>query len=61
MRTKLALLGCLAFAGAGIWYLFIRDPSVQSWKEEQDPVGSIQGNSNCLLREVTNASKEFTY
>lgn len=60
MKTKLALLGCLAVAGAGIWYFFMRDKSIQRREEELDPVGPIQENANNHLRDVMHAAKELS-
>jgi hypothetical protein len=68
MRTKIAVLGCLALVGAGVWYFFIKDKKEQEWKEEeQEPVGPIQGHvekeifepANNHLREVMHAAKEL--
>lgn len=69
MKTKLAIFGCLAIAGAGIWYLFLKDNAKQSWEEEgHEPVGPIKGHDEIEnpehpkshLREVMHAAKELS-
>jgi len=66
MKTKLAILGFLAIAGAGVLYFFLKNKATKGWEEENyEPVGPIQGHVesenfehiNTHLREVKHAVK----
>jgi hypothetical protein len=61
MKTKYVILGGLALAGAGIWYLFFKNRHLGE-STNQDPVGPIQKEESGLehIRQVFHKAKEFT-
>ncbi len=68
MKSNLIILGCLAIAGAGIWYFFVKNEAQLGWEEEAyEPVGPIGGHEDSEnpehtynhLREVMHAAKKL--
>jgi len=61
MKTKLAIIGSLAFVGAGIWYLFFKKRQFGE-SGDQDPIGRIQKDESRLehIRQVFHKAKELT-
>jgi hypothetical protein len=43
MKIKLAIIGCLVIAAAGVWYLLTQNRSVEEM-EGTEPVGPILGH-----------------
>jgi hypothetical protein len=59
MKTKLVILSGLVVVGVGIWYLFLREQSLEE-QEGQDPVGPIHKEEESYqnhLRQILHKAK----
>ena len=66
MKNKIAIIGCLVLAAAGVWYLLTQNKSAEEM-EAMEPVGPILGHELAHepepdpthLRDVMHKAKEL--